>query len=305
MLIRSFEEADEIAGRVEPKKVSVVKADNREFLLALKEAHERGYAEPVLIGDEQKIREIAAEISFDITKFAVIDVRDPQESADKGVQLVESGETNFILRGYIDGPYLYRALIGAASKRGFRRCVSGVALMQFPVLPKLIAVTDAGLTVAPDFRDKMDIIEDAVDLFSRFGYESPQVGIIAARRGLNDELGSVSDAVRIREAFERGELAGCRLVEGLSLSDFLLGREGFLEGFEEIDYSRIPDIIIAPNLEYGNIFCKIDNIAANDFFSGIRRHVIIVGGGIPAVVPSRSDSHKTIISDIALGVLSS
>lgn len=303
MVIRSFEEVEEIARKVGPKKVSVLGAENREFLLALKEAYQRGYAEPVLIGDEKKIREIAEEISFDVSKFVIIDTRDPQEIADRGVQLATMGETDFILRGYIDSPPFYRSLIRAASKRGLKGKISGVAPMQFPLLPKLIALTDTGLNVAPDVEAKIEIIKNAVALFSRLGYEKPQVGIIAARRGLNDELDSVSDAVKIREAFAKGEFPECCIVEGLSLSDFFLGEDGFLEGLDDIDYSRIPDILLAHNLEFGNIFAKIDSIAERDFFSGVTRIGIIMGAGIPTVIPSRSDTHRMILTDIALGVL--
>ncbi len=303
MLIRSFAEAEELARKAGPKKISVLRAENREFLLALKEAHQRGYGEPVLIGDESKIREIAGEIEFDISNFAIIDSKDLQEIADHGVRLAATGETHFILRGYIDGPPLYRSLIRSAAKRELKKQICVVALMQFPALPKLIGLTDTGITVAPDFSAKMEIIRNAVYLLSRLGYESPQVGIVTARRGLNDDLDSVSDAVRIREAFERGEISGCRLADGLSLSDFFLGTDGFLGGLDKVDYSRIPDIILVHNLEFGNIFVKIDSLAEKDFFSGVRRHGFIVGAGIPTVIPSRADTHKTIITDIALGVL--
>lgn len=299
MIIRDFDEAEEFARKVGPKKVSVLKADNREFLLALKEAHQRGYIEPVIIGDEEKIRAIAEDVRFDISKFAVINSRDPQEIADRGVSLFETGETQFILRGYIDGPPLYRSLI----KYSHKKQISACALMKFPGLPKLIGLTDTGLAVAPDFKAKIEIIKNALELFYKLGCESPTVGIIAAQRELHSNLRSVSDAVRIKDAFEKGDLSGCRIVTGLSISDFLLGGKGSLEEFNEIDYSQIPDILLVHNLESGNIFVKIESIAEKDFFSGIRRHGIILGSGIPTVVPSRSDSHETIITDIALGVL--
>lgn len=303
MIIRSFEEAEELARKAGTRRVSVLRAENPEFLLALKEAQHRGYTEPVLIGDEKKIREIAEEIHFDISKYDVIDLKDPQEIAERGVQLAAEGETDFVLRGYIDGPPLYRALIRSAAKGSPKKQVCVVALMQFPVLPKLIGLTDTGITVAPDFGAKMEIIRHAVTLFSRLGYPSPRVGIIAARRGLDEELTSISDAAMIRETIATGDIPGCRLADGLSLSDFFLGEEGFLEGLDQVDYERIPDILLVHNLEFGNIFVKIDSIAEKDFFSGVRRHGIIVGAGIPTVIPSRADTHKTIITDIALGVL--
>lgn len=307
MTIRSFEQAEkaaeEIAGTVGPRKISVLGAENKEFLLALKEAYRRGYAEPVLIGNEKKIRDIAGEISFDISKFRVINERDPQEIAERGVRLAADGETDFILRAYIGGPPLYRSLIRASSKGGVKRQICVLGLIQFPVLPKLIGFADIGITVNPGFGAKMEILKDAVGMFSRLGYESPQVGLLAARRGVNDNLDSIADAARIREAFAKGELPACSLVEGSSLSDFLLGPEGFIESIDRIDYSRIPDIMIIADLDFGNILAKIESIAERDFASGVRRHAFILGTGMPIVIPSRSDTHKTIITDIALGVL--
>jgi phosphate butyryltransferase len=307
MIIRSFEEAEKAAQQAaadsRPRKISVLGADNREFLLALKEAHRRGYAEPVLIGNEKKIRDIAGEISFDISRFRVIDEKDPQETAERGFRLVADGETDFILRGYIEGPPLYRSLIRATSREGVKRQICVLGLMQFPLLPKLIAFADIGITVDPDFKAKMQIIESAVDMFRRLGYESPQVGLVTARRGLNENLDSVADAAMIREAWAKGDLPPCSLAEGLSFSDFLLGPEGSQEESGSIDYSRVPDIIIISDLDFGNIIAKIETIAERDFSSSIRRHAFILGTGLPFVIPSRSDTHRTIITDIALGVL--
>ncbi|MEN6465839.1 MAG: hypothetical protein ABFD62_11720 [Syntrophaceae bacterium] len=303
--LRSFEEAEHIAGEVArssgPKKVSVVGAESREFLLALKEAYERGYAEPLLIGDEEKIRKIAGEIGFDISKFDVFDERASQKKAERGVQLALEGQADFILRAWIEGPPLYRTLIRASSKKGRKKQICAVGLMQFRPLPKLIGVADIAITVAPDFSAKMGILKNAMFMFSRLGYDSPQVGIIATNRELNDRLDSISDAGKIREAFAEQGLP--TPVEGSSLSDFLLGREGFLEGFDKVDYSRIPDILLVHNLDFGNVFVKIDSMGERDIFTGYRRHAFIMGAGIPIVIPSRSDSHKTIITDIALGVL--
>jgi len=83
--------------------------------------------------------------------------------------------------------------------------------------------------------------QNAADLFSRLGYESPQVGIIAARRGLNDDLDSVSDAISLKKPSRKENLPDVVLLMDFSLSDFFLGTEGFLEGFDRwtIPGSRI------------------------------------------------------------------
>jgi phosphate butyryltransferase len=223
--------------------------------------------------------------------------------ADRGVQLAVSGETDFILRGFIDGSFLYKSLIRASSNGGIKKQICGVGLLHFPMLPKIIGISDPGVTVAPDIKQKIEIIKNCVELFNRLGYQYPKVGILCARQELEDDLESISDAAKIREAFEKSELPGCNLVDGLSLSDFFLGEGGYLRSFDEIDYNLIPDILLLHNIEIGNIFVKIFTIAARDFFSGARMYGFVMGAGITTIIPSRADTHKSILTDIALGVL--
>lgn len=306
-MIKSFAEAEKAAEKVGPKRISVLRAEDREFLLALKEAGKRGYCEPVLIGDEIKIRRIADEIEFDITNFQLVDEKDSQRIADKGVSLVSAGDAHLILRGQIEGHFLYRALIRSSRVSDARIQICMVALFQMPVLPKLIGIGDPAINVAPDFHVKVEIIRNTVYLFSRLGYDNPRVGILTAERGLNAELDSVTDAVKIKEALASGELTGCSIADGLSLSDFFLGKDGFLGSLEEIDSSLIPDIFLVHNIEFGNMFGKmfgkVDNLSPKDYLPGSRGHGIIMSADIPTVVPSRADRHDTIITDIALGVL--
>lgn len=299
-MIRSFAEAEEVAEKVGAKRISVLRAEDREFLLALKEAHRRGYGEPILIGDGSKIRMIADKIGFDISRFQLVDERDPQEMAYIAVCLVSSGDAHMILRGHIDGHYLFRALIKSP---GVKRRISVVALIQLPALPKLIGMTDPGINIAPRASEKIVLIQNAVDLFSRLGHDNPRVGILTAGRGMNTDLDSVADAMEIKNALSRGELTGCTIDEGLCLSDFILGKEGILENHDEIDLSLIPDILLAHNLEFANIFSKIDSLSEKDYFRGFIRHGVIMGAGMPVTIPSRADMHDTIITDIALGVL--
>jgi len=303
LMVKSFEEAEIMAAKVGPKRISVLRAENREFLLALKESYRRGYVEPILIGDASKIREIADDIDFDIGTFLLIDEKSQQKIADKGVRLVSEGKSDLILRGHIDGHYVYRALIRHSAQTGARRQICVVALMQMPVLPKFIGLVDPGITVAPDFHAKMAIIQNAVDLFSHLGYENPRVGILTAHRRLNAELDSVLDAMKIRDAQSRGELTGCIIEEGLSLSDFFLGKSGFLENHGDIDFSFIPDILLAHNIEFANIFSKLDSMSTIDYFPRWERHGIVTGADAPAIIPSRADKHDAIVTIIALGVL--
>lgn len=302
-MLKSFEEVEEKARHAGKKRVSVLQAEGREFLLALKEAYNRGYVEPVLIGNEHEIKKLTDEIEFDVSSFQIINENDPQKIADKGINLVNSGDTHMVLRARIDGSFMYRAAIKSARDKGINRQISALGFLEFPFLPKIIALTDTGITVAPGYNEKIGIIRNAVELFRHIGHEKPCVGILSGARGLNEQLRSAEDAMRIRDAVSKDTTFNCTIEDGSCLSDFLVGKDRALESIEEVDYNRIPDIFLVHNIELGNIFIKIDNISLTDLFSGCRRHGVLLGAGIPTVIPARSDTHDTIITDIALGTL--
>jgi len=302
-MLKSFEEVEQKARHAGKKRVSVLQAEGQEFLMALKEAYSRGYAEPILIGDEHAIRNIADRIEFDISSFQVINENDPKKIAERGVDLVSAGDAHMVLRARIDGSFMYRAAIKSARDTGMKRQISAAGLLEFPFLPKIIGLTDTGINVAPGYEEKIEIIRNAVELFCHLGHEKPKVGILSGARGLNERLRSAEDAIKIREAILKDGSINCSIAEGSCLSDFLLEKDNSLESMEEVDYDRIPDFFLVHNIELGNIFVKIDNISKIDLFTGFRRHGVLLGAGIPTVIAARSDTHDTIITDIALGTL--
>lgn len=63
----------------EMKKVSVAVAQDEAVLEAVKAAKERNIADAILVGDEDKIKEIAAAINMDLSGFEIIDEKDTYE----------------------------------------------------------------------------------------------------------------------------------------------------------------------------------------------------------------------------------
>ena len=68
--------------RRDPKRIVFAEADNQKILKAASIVYDDGIAYPILLGDEQKIKRIAAENKIDITDFPIIDTHSP-EMADK------------------------------------------------------------------------------------------------------------------------------------------------------------------------------------------------------------------------------
>ena len=58
------------------------------------------------------------------------------------------------------------------------------------------------------------------------------------------------------------------------------------------------DILVAPNLETGNMLAKQLN-----FLSGAEAAGVVMGGNVPIILTSRADSAGTRLASCALGVL--
>ena len=78
--------------------LSVAAAHDEEVLLAIKSAVEMEIITPILIGEENKIREISKEINFDLSKFKIINKGTIEECAEIAVKLVSSGEVDFVIQ---------------------------------------------------------------------------------------------------------------------------------------------------------------------------------------------------------------
>ena len=99
---KGFDEIISKVNQLEMKKVAVSVAQDSEVLEAVKAAKERGIAEAILVGDEEKIRAIAAEIGMNVDEFEIIHEADPIEASLKAVKLAHDGKADMYMKGLID-----------------------------------------------------------------------------------------------------------------------------------------------------------------------------------------------------------
>ena len=99
-MIKNFEQLKEMLKAMPVKrKVAVVPAQDEHTLEAISHAYRDGMVEPVLIGDEPKIREILAQIGTDADKMTIIHVEDPTEAIQKAADMARDGEVDCIMKG--------------------------------------------------------------------------------------------------------------------------------------------------------------------------------------------------------------
>lgn len=303
-MIRSLDDFTRLAREKGPKRMAVLAPEDEEFMLAVKAGCEKGYIEPVLIGDAGKMEQVAGKVGFNISPFEKIIETDRQAIADLGIGMLFSGKLSLASKGQIPTAFIYRSIIRAEAKLGSGMTVSVVSMWEIPGVDHLVAFTDTGVSIKPDLKTKVDIIRNALFVYRLLGFEKPRISVLSGRREYGGALGSYREYKEIRKMAESGSLGECEVIEATDFAGMMLGRKrgqkrgqtGFLKSYDEIDLGKLPHILLVPCLDTGNILCKLD------FFLDVTRVSLSVTSRGAVLIPARSDFCDSIIGQIAMGV---
>lgn len=278
--------------------LSVAAAHDEEVLLAIKSAVEMEIITPILIGEENKIREISKEINFDLSKFKIINKETIEECAETAVKLVSSGEADFVMKGLLDTSVILKAVLNKEWGLRTDSLLSHVMVYEIPSYDKLLVTTDGGMNIAPDYDQKVKILKNAIEATKPLGLKHIKVACLAAKEKVNSKMQATVDARALQEAGERGEFGKDVTVEGPLAFDLAVSKEAAkVKGFKS-KVSGETDIMLMPTIEVGNGIGK-----ALTYFAGAKSAGIIMGAKAPIVLVSRADSHESKLYSIAYGSL--
>ena len=278
--------------------LSVAAAHDEEVLLAIKSAVEMEIITPILIGEENKIREISKEINFDLSKFKIINKGTIEECAEIAVKLVSSGEVDFVMKGLLDTSVILKAVLNKEWGLRTDSLLSHVMVYEVPSYDKLLVTTDGGMNIAPDYNQKVKILKNAIEATKPLGLKHIKVACLAAKEKVNSKMQATVDARALQEAGERGEFGKDVTVEGPLAFDLAVSKEAAkVKGFKS-KVSGETDIMLMPTIEVGNGIGK-----ALTYFAGAKSAGIIMGAKAPIVLVSRADSHESKLYSIAYGAL--
>lgn len=278
--------------------LSVAAAHDEEVLLAIKSAVEMEIITPILIGEENKIREISKEINFDLSKFKIINKGTIEECAETAVKLVSSGEADFVMKGLLDTSVILKAVLNKEWGLRTDSLLSHVMVYEVPSYDKLLVTTDGGMNIEPDYDQKVKILKNAIEATKPLGLKHIKVACLAAKEKVNSKMQATVDARALQEAGERGEFGNDVTVEGPLAFDLSVSKEAAkIKGFKS-KVSGETDIMLMPTIEVGNGIGK-----ALTYFAGAKSAGIIMGAKAPIVLVSRADSHESKLYSIAYGAL--
>lgn len=252
---------------------------------------------PILIGDEKKIRSVAASCDADLTGIAIENVCSHDAAAARAVELVHQGAAAAVMKGHLHTDELLKHVVKSQGGLRIGRRISHVFIMDAPTLKQLVLVTDAAVNIAPTLEEKVDIVQNAIDLGIALGIERPKVGVLSAVETVNPKIQSTLDAAALSKMAERNQIRGGDVDGPLAMDNALSLTAARSKGIHSLVAGRA-DILVVPNLESGNILAKELTYAAQAEGAGL-----IIGAKVPILLTSRADDEQSRLFSCAVAAL--
>ena len=261
------------------------------------EAADAGMIVPILVGPQEKIRNLAKSLGVDIKDVEIVDVPHSQAAAEKAVELVRTAKAELLMKGSLHSD----ELLGAVTKRdtGLRtgRRISHVFVMDVPTHPETLFITDAAVNIAPDLIAKRDIIQNAIDLYAGLGLGTPKVAILSAVETVTPDIPSTIEAAALCKMADRGQITGGELDGPLAFDNAISPEAARIKGIKS-PVAGQAQILVVPDLEAGNMLAK--NLT---FLSHADAAGIVLGARVPIILTSRADNVRTRLASSAVAML--
>jgi len=274
--------------------IAVIDADEQHVLEGACEAAEAGYIDPVLIGDEKRIRSLLTTIDAS-RKFRIVHAPVADAMAEKGVELFEKGEVKALMKGHIHTDEFLHPIL-AHHLQGKKR-ISHVFLADLKAYPKLLYITDAAINISPDLSTKMHIVQNAVDIARLLGVKEPKVAALSAVEVVNPAIPSTIDAACLAKMADRGQIEGAIVDGPLAFDNAISAESAKVKGISSPVAGDV-DILMVPDLVSGNILGK-----DLEYLAGAQMAGFVVGTKVPIILTSRSDPPRARLISCAVAAL--
>lgn len=293
---------DEVVARAKERpsaKVAIAAAQDREVLEAVQMAREIGMGEFILVGDEEVIAPMASQVGLRLPDVEVLHEPDPRIAALRAVELVSSGKAGILMKGLIPTAEFLRAVLNKEVGLRTGRLLSHVAVFKSPRYDRLIYMTDGAMVVAPTLQDKVQIIQNVIDVAHRLGNEMPKVACVAAVEVVNPDMPETVEAAALAKMSDRRQIRGCIVDGPLGLDNAVSQESAEHKGVGGPVAGRA-DILLAPNIVAGNVIYK-----TLVYFGQVETAAVVTGARAPIVLTSRSDSPEARLNSLALAIATS
>ncbi|MFO1162980.1 MAG: phosphate acetyltransferase [Reyranellaceae bacterium] len=256
-----------------------------------------GLLKPILVGPPARIIDVAARHGFDISPFELVASKHSHDSADKAVELVRTGHAEALMKGSLHTDELMGAVVARETGIRTARRISHCFVMDVPSHGEALIITDAAVNIAPSLEDKVDIVQNAIDLAHALGVEEVRVAILSAMETVNPRVPSTIEAAALCKMADRGQITGALLDGPLALDNAINLEAAAIKKITSAVAGRA-NVLVVPDLEAGNMLAK-----SLSFLAGADAAGIVLGARVPIILTSRADSLTTRLASCAVSVL--
>jgi phosphate acetyltransferase len=287
----------DLCATLPPTPTAVAHPCDESSLRGAVDAAKLGLITPILVGPRARIESIAKANDIDLAPYEIVETPHSQASAEKAVELVREGKAEALMKGSLHTDELMAEVVRRDTGLRTARRVSHCFIMDVPSHADTLIVTDAAVNIAPSMEDKVDIIQNAIDLAHALRFPEVRVAILSAMETVNPKIPSTVEAGALCKMADRGQITGALLDGPLALDNAISLESAAIKKINSLVAGRA-NVLVVPDLEAGNMLAK-----SLSFLAGADAAGIVLGARVPIILTSRADSVMTRLASCAVAVL--
>ena len=295
---KTFDELVSKVSAFEMKKVSVAVAQDSAVLEAVRAAKDRKIADAILVGDKDKIEAVARETQVDISDFEIMDVKDDIEASLAAVKLIQDGVADMYMKGLISTKDFLKSVLNKEVGLRTGSALSHVCVFDVKGIDHLLFLTDVAFIPYPTLEDKVNIIQNTLEITKACGIENPKVAPLAAVEVVNPKMPVTVEAAELTQMNKDGKITGCIIDGPLSLDLAIDAEAAKHKGATDRAIQGDADVLLFPDIHAGNLVYKA-MVHTADVVNGN----LLTGTKAPVILTSRSDTFEVKVNSLALGAV--
>jgi phosphate acetyltransferase len=287
----------EMCKALPPTPTAVAHPCDESSLRGAVEAAEAGLIKPILVGPRARIEALARQHGLDVSKYEIVDAPHSEASAAAAAALVREGRAEALMKGSLHTDELMAAVVRRDAGLRTARRISHCFIMDVPGHPQPLMITDAAVNIAPTLKEKVDIVQNAIDLAHALGADEARVAILSAMETVNPDVPSTLEAAALCKMADRGQITGGILDGPLALDNAINLQAAQIKKMDSPVAGRA-NVLVVPDLEAGNMLAK-----SLSFLAGADAAGIVLGARVPIILTSRADAVMTRLASCAVAAL--
>jgi phosphate acetyltransferase len=280
-----------------PARTAVAHPCDESSLRAAMDAAKTGLIVPILVGPRARIEAVAKQHDIDISHCEIVDAPHSEAAAAAAVALVREGKAEALMKGSLHTDELMGAVVKRDTGLRTARRISHCFVMDVPGHPEPLIITDAAVNIAPTLKDKVHIVQNAIDFMRDLGATDVRVAILSAMETVNPDVPSTLEAAALCKMADRGQITGGVLDGPLALDNAISPEAAKIKKIDSPVAGRA-NVLVVPDLEAGNMLAK-----SLSFLAGADAAGIVLGARVPIILTSRADSVIARLASCAVAAL--